>query len=49
VTDDGLYSGMTINERLYAASLLDAFDDAMSRRDRDEMIRILAILEVPNP
>lgn len=35
------YAGMTINERLYAAGLMDQFDAAARARDRDVMISIL--------
>lgn len=35
------YSGMTTNERLFAAGLLDDFDAAARRRDRQQMIAIL--------
>jgi len=43
------YGGMTVNERLFAAGLLDAFDTAAKRRARDEMIRILARVELDGP
>lgn len=33
--------GMTINERLFVAGLLKAFDDAVARGDRSELERIL--------
>ena len=32
------YTGMTINERLFAAGLLDAWDRAARARDRQAMI-----------
>jgi len=35
-------TGMTVNERLYAAGLLQAFDSAKARRDETELRRILA-------
>ena len=35
------YEGMTVNERLYASGLLDAFDAAVARGDEDELIRLL--------
>lgn len=38
---DNPYLGMTTNERLFAAGLLDAFDEAARRRDRSEMVRLL--------
>lgn len=43
------YSGMTVNERLFAAGLVDAFDDAARRRDRDKMIELLRRVEVETP
>ena len=43
------YSGMTLNERLFAAGLLGAFDDAARRRDRDVMIELLRRVEVETP
>ena len=46
MSDHEPYAGMTVNERLVAAGLFHAFDDAMSRRDRIEMIRILESVEV---
>ena len=35
------YSGMTTNERLFAAGLLDEFDHAIERQYRDSMVRLL--------
>lgn len=35
------YAGMTVNERLFDAGLLDAYDAAKQVRDRTEMIRLL--------
>jgi hypothetical protein len=35
------YSGMTVNERLYEAGLLDAWDAAASSRNRDRLIELL--------
>ncbi len=43
------YSGMMLNERLFAAGLLDAFDDAARRRDRSQMIDLLRRVEVKTP
>jgi hypothetical protein len=40
------YAGMTLNERLFVAGLLDAFDAAARARDRAEMIRILTDVDV---
>ena len=36
------FAGMTVNERLYAAGLMDEFDAALRARDR---ARIIAVLE----
>ena len=35
------YSGMTVNERLFAAGLLDAWDEAVRGRNRSRMIEVL--------
>lgn len=40
------FAGMTTNERLFAAELLDSFDRAAERRDRDGMIAILEKVEL---
>ena len=40
------YAGMTTNERLFTAGLLDAFDAAARRRDRGEMLRLLETVEL---
>jgi len=40
------YQGMTVNERLFEAGLLEAFANAARARDRSEMIRILTEVEV---
>ncbi len=42
----GGYSGMTVNERLYDAGLLEEFDDALRRGDRDQLIAILTRVEL---
>jgi hypothetical protein len=33
--------GMTLNERLFACGLMNAWDEAARNRDRDQMIAIL--------
>lgn len=38
---DSELSGMTVNERLVACSLIDDFDEAVRNRDREHMISIL--------
>lgn len=40
------FSGMTVNERLFACGLLNAFDQAAKRRDREAMISLLSKVEV---
>ncbi len=40
------YAGMTVNERLFEAGLLEAFDTAAKARERSEMIRILNHVDV---
>ena len=35
------YEGMTLNERLFAAGLLDAFNQAVSAKDRKILIELL--------
>ena len=41
-TGDHKYAGMTVNERLFAAGLLDEFDDATAAGNRAKMIEILS-------
>ena len=41
-TGDSKYHGMTVNERLFAAGLLDEFDTAVTERDRTKMIELLS-------
>jgi len=40
------FAGMTTNERLFAAGLLDTFDLAARRRDRARMIEVLGKVEL---
>ena len=40
------YGGMTVNERLFTAGLLEAFDKAISNRQRAEALRILQEVEL---
>ena len=35
------FSGMTVNERLFAAGLLDGFDAAARKRDRAKLVDLL--------
>lgn len=42
MTDHPTYHrGMTVNEALWAAGLMDAFDAAARKRDRDSLVSIL--------
>jgi hypothetical protein len=41
-----LYAGLTVNERLYAAGLIKAWDAAATRRDRAKMLEILMATEL---
>ena len=40
------YRGVTVNERLLAANLIDAWDTAAARRNRAEMIRLLESVDL---
>lgn len=40
------YGGLTVNERLFLAGLMQVFDTAARCRDRTEMIRLLKKVEV---
>lgn len=40
--EPGRFTGMTTNERLFTAGLLDAWDAAALKRDRERMVEILA-------
>lgn len=46
MSDGSRYAGMTLNERLFAAGLIEAFDAAKRTRDRAEMIRLLTDVDV---
>jgi hypothetical protein len=39
--DDSRYAGMSVNERLFAAGLIDQWDAAARRRDREAMVALL--------
>lgn len=43
------YDGMTVNERRFSAGLMEAFDAATARRDRDTLIAILVEVSVVDP
>jgi hypothetical protein len=40
------YSGMTVNERLSEAGIMDAWDTAAISRNRDRMIELLGQVEL---
>lgn len=40
-SDGDLFAGMTVNERLFSAGILDQFDAAARRRDRLAMLSLL--------
>jgi len=40
------YGGMTVNERLFSAGLLDQFEAAAWNRDRGRMIALLVAVEL---
>lgn len=40
------YGGMTVNERLFVSGLLDSFDNAISNKDIDRVIKILYEVEL---
>jgi len=41
VSDDDPWAGMTTNERLFEAGVMDAFDAAIEAGDRDRAIALL--------
>jgi hypothetical protein len=41
------FGGMTVNERLVVARLIDQWGRAVNSRDRDAMIEILKSVELP--
>ncbi len=43
---DNKYAGMTVNERLYVSGLLDAFDEAISKKNTKGVISILKEVEL---
>ena len=42
------YTGMTVNERLYVAGVLDGFDKAVREKDIDKVTSILMSVELPD-
>lgn len=47
--DEPSVGGLTVNERLFNAGLLDQWDAAVRRRDRNEMIALLEQVKVTAP
>lgn len=47
--DEQDLAGMTVNERLFHVGLLDDWQAAVRRRDRDAMIRLLVQVDVCDP
>jgi hypothetical protein len=45
----GPFQGMTVNERLFAAGILSAFDNEAQAENRVEMIRLLVSVDLPQP
>ena len=48
IKDAAYFAGMTVNERLFDASLIDLFDAAARERDRTQIISILQRVFVEN-
>ena len=48
MSDPSQYAGMTVNERLFTAGLLDAYDAAKKAKDRAEMVRLLTEVDLDN-
>lgn len=46
MTSKKKYSGMTVNERLYEAGLLDNFFNIANKKDRNEMVALLMSVEL---
>lgn len=44
--DNKNLKGMTLNERLYALGLLDRYDEAAARKDRNELLNLLKECEL---
>jgi hypothetical protein len=47
--DEPSLEGMTVNERLVHVGLLDQWDAAVRRRDRNEMVALLEQVKVAKP
>jgi hypothetical protein len=44
---DSKYGGMTVNERLYGAGLLEQFDAAVRSKNRNVMLKLLNDFNIP--
>ena len=44
--DEQKYSGMTVNERLFSAKLLDEFDTAVNQKNKDKVVALLQQVEL---
>jgi len=49
MTSEKNYTGIELNGRLYDAGLLDAFFKAANKKDRNEMIAVLMLIEFERP
>jgi hypothetical protein len=47
--DEPSLAGMTVNERLFHVGILDQWDAAVRRRDRNGMIALLEQVELTEP
>lgn len=46
VDNNGKYAGMTVNERLYEAGIMEEWDRAATSKNRDRMIELLGEVEL---
>ena len=42
------YSGMTLNEMLFDSGLMKDFDEAMAKKDKRKLLKILAVINIKN-
>ncbi|MBV8564156.1 MAG: hypothetical protein JO366_17560 [Methylobacteriaceae bacterium] len=45
----GRFAGMTLNERLVMAGVMDQWDAAARARDRESMLKVLKQVEIAEP
>jgi len=43
---EGRYGGMTVNERLFAAGIIEQFDSVARSRNRERMVTLLGTVEL---